>query len=328
MEKCWFALQQTHIPPPRHLDAGVVQQSRPGGDGIHSSGADRNDNNNDNNNDNAPLTLGHIIASPRSIDQVINRSGVHPFPAGMPILGPQILTNFTWTSQTEVTTKVTGKGSILPILPGLNATASIGGMFQRRVREYWAFDRLELYTVHPSRAYVQRCLDEDEVAEHIERVKTLGFWSVYMVTGIAVARGGGRREGVRRAGRGATVGAGVEVPALAEVGPEVEVNVATGTSVAATQVTDFIWAVRLAKITKHGLQSDWAVETVTGKMSMFGPGAVFTPGRDEVDVEKVLEAHGMGGMKTAREPVTGLLFVELPEDEDVDDKVHAETGGH
>lgn len=43
-----------------------------------------------------------------------------------------------------------------------------------------------------------------------------------------------------------------------------------------SQTGDFVWAVRLAKITKSGLHSDWEMETVFGKTSSFrGQKAIF-----------------------------------------------------
>lgn len=95
------------------------------------------------------------------------------------------------------------------MIPGLDGFGSIGTLFAKRVRDHWEFDCLETYIVQPTRAYVQRCLESDEVKSHIARVKTLGAWSVYMITGLAVARGGGKNLASTESARGAVAGVGV-----------------------------------------------------------------------------------------------------------------------
>jgi hypothetical protein len=44
----------------------------------------------------------------------------------------------------------------------------------------------------------------------------------------------------------------------------------------AQATTDFVWAVRLAKITKNGLQRDWSIETVFGRATILGRRATFS----------------------------------------------------
>ncbi|KAK4442044.1 hypothetical protein QBC34DRAFT_419340 [Podospora aff. communis PSN243] len=57
--------------------------------------------------------------------------------------------------------------------------------------------------------------------------------------------------------------------------------------VTAQHVGDFVWAIRLAKITKNGLPKTWGIKTVTGKIS--GVGGVFgaDSGREAEDVSRV-----------------------------------------
>lgn len=110
-----------------------------------------------------------------------------------------------------------------------------------------------------------------------------------------------------------------EVTPLLEAGPEVHVKSTTSVTMAATQVTDFIWAVRVAKITKNGLQSDWKMETLTGRTSLFGRGAVFTPGQEKFDVQDVLSSHGMEDAQIVREPGTDFLVIAPLADESHED---------
>ena len=99
-----------------------------------------------------------------------------------------------------------------------------------------------------------------------------------------------------------------EVPVLAEAGPEVEVGMASTETVTAKHVGDFVWAVRLAKITKNGLQKTWGMETVTGKIS--GVGGVFgaESGREAEDVGEVVACHGLDA-EVVEDPDLGCVFV-------------------
>lgn len=66
-----------------------------------------------------------------------------------------------------------------------------------------------------------------------------------------------------------------EVPLIVETGPEVKRERTEQMTWGGNQRDDFVWAVRLAKITKSGLQSDWKMETVFKKASFRGQKAIF-----------------------------------------------------
>lgn len=74
-----------------------------------------------------------------------------------------------------------------------------------------------------------------------------------------------------------------QVPVMAEAGPELSLSASNCTRVAATHASDFIWAVRLAKITNNGPQATWTVETVFNRDSLLGRKATFTRGSDPAD---------------------------------------------
>ncbi|KAK0623956.1 hypothetical protein B0T14DRAFT_517322 [Immersiella caudata] len=190
----------------------------------------------------------------RRTDAVLNPSP-EPFSTSMEIHGPHVMQDFTWSSDSHTGLSVSAR-AVIPVLglSGLDAFGLIGGLFSKTVKEYW---------------------------------------EVFMVTGIAVARRGGRRVIGSRNGRGwlrvldviwvsslpsftrwglegMLLTACSEVPVLAEAGPEVELGTAEMETVTAKHVGGFVWAVRLAKITKNGLQKTWGMETVTGKSSGVG----------------------------------------------------------
>lgn len=67
-----------------------------------------------------------------------------------------------------------------------------------------------------------------------------------------------------------------KVPALAEIGPELSFETSNSSTMTGERATDFIWAIKLAKITKNGLQKDWTVESVTGRDGLLGKRATFS----------------------------------------------------
>lgn len=66
-----------------------------------------------------------------------------------------------------------------------------------------------------------------------------------------------------------------EMPLTVGGGPEVKRERTRQMTWGGSQTHDFVWAVRLAKITKNGLQSDWKMETVVKKTSFRGQKAIF-----------------------------------------------------
>jgi hypothetical protein len=86
-----------------------------------------------------------------------------------------------------------------------------------------------------------------------------------------------------------------KVPALVEVGPELNFGTVKCTTLTGEQSSDFIWAVRLAKITKNGLQKDWSIESVIGRESLLGRRATFSadPDKSIFNPKPVLVEEGL-----------------------------------
>ncbi|EAA33662.1 hypothetical protein NCU05712 [Neurospora crassa OR74A] len=257
MDKCWFTLDNAHYPPPS-LDS--MRSGHPI----------------------SPASLGHLIPSLAHLDQIINAKAIEPFPATMDIHGPTIIEDFKWDHSHEYSLSLGGKVPI-PLAPAgvpfVDLNVGLGGAFSRSVANYWEFDRLERYIMQPTRSYVQKCIERDEVKRWIAKNKSMmmmGRWEVYMITGIIVARGGGRKKKEKTTGKEFSVEVTVEVPLIVEAGPGGKRNTARQKTWGTSQTGDFVWAVRLAKITKSGLHSDWKMETVFGKTSSFrGQKAIF-----------------------------------------------------
>ncbi len=168
MERCWFILRHSTYRPPSDES---LRWGLPDG----------------------PLCLGHLVSNLGSLD-VINRRDFEPFPEDMMPGQPSTTHDLPWSDDDSRTVGVTGTTS-LPILngiPGVDAEATVGAVFRKRVARHHNFARLDFWTTSPSRLYVSKCLELREVSEHIKRVSSLfGAWSMYMITGLAVARGCG-----------------------------------------------------------------------------------------------------------------------------------------
>ncbi|KAJ4417225.1 hypothetical protein N0V85_001931 [Neurospora sp. IMI 360204] len=170
MEKCWFTLHDTHFPPPS-LDS---------------------------------MRSGHLIPSLNHLDQIINADGFEPFPPTMEVWGPTLIEDFVWDQ--SLTHKLTLKAKAsAPLagaaIPGVELGVGVGAAFSKSVANYWEFDRLERYIMQPTRSYVQRCIEKEDVKQWIAKNKRMGSWEVYMVTGIIVARGGGKKRKEEKRGK-------------------------------------------------------------------------------------------------------------------------------
>ncbi|KAK3339885.1 hypothetical protein B0T25DRAFT_364479 [Lasiosphaeria hispida] len=298
MEKCWFALTQTTYPPPS------LESMRLG-------------------TPDAPLSLGHLIPNLRHLDQVINPSAIEPFPRAMYINGPFKMADFAWKDDQNTNVSVLARAAapLLGAVPGVEASGTLGGLFRRRVERWWEFECLETYTVNPTRAYIDRVLAAEEVRGHIERVKMLGGWTVFMVTGLAVARGR-TGFGVRvERGTGGVLGVDVGVPGVVNVGPEVDIMATSTKQSGGTHMNDFVWAVKVAKIhVKHGLQKDWTIATLTGKDSWINQRAIMSFSEKKEDagseaavaaVAAVVKAHGLDDCEVLGDSglASGAIFV-------------------
>jgi hypothetical protein len=67
--------------------------------------------------------------------------------------------------------------------------------FERTETDHREFDLLDQYIIEPNRRFIDRLLEDEDVVDHLKRkkgVEVLGFggaWTVYIITGITVARG-------------------------------------------------------------------------------------------------------------------------------------------
>jgi hypothetical protein len=165
MENYWFKLQQTHYPPPP--EAKILA----GCEGVENQG---------------PICLGHIIEDLAHLDFVLNPQTIQPFTPGMEV-APSRMMDFKWD---ETTSKNAGGGGNIKgpaAVPGLTAGADTRAVFKQSVQSHEAYDRLDKYIVQPTQDYVARCLAQEPLAKHVAKSMS---WTLYMITGLCVARKG------------------------------------------------------------------------------------------------------------------------------------------
>ncbi|KAK4150681.1 hypothetical protein C8A00DRAFT_36698 [Chaetomidium leptoderma] len=153
MDKCWFVLKQVHYYPPSD---DAIRQGTP----------------------DAPLCLGYLIPSLRHLDHVINATEFLPFERRMKPSRPTSRHDFVWDYAAEREVGLLGRASlsIAGIIPGVDATATMGALFSKK------------------------CLATEEVQDHTRRTSSIaGGWTLYMITGLVIARGvRGTKNGLQK----------------------------------------------------------------------------------------------------------------------------------
>lgn len=166
MDKCWFVLRQTHYPAPEYVHTSMAYGAAEG-----------------------PILLGHLIPSPKAIDQVINSGGITPFPRDMRIWATAAA-DFRLSRSTGREVEIsTAAGIPIPAAAGVTVNADAGVLFRRIMGDGWAIDRLDRQIVQPTLPYLEQCRRSAQVAAWVDKHKTLGAWKMYMVTGLIVVRG-------------------------------------------------------------------------------------------------------------------------------------------
>ncbi|KAH8897706.1 hypothetical protein GQ53DRAFT_742635 [Thozetella sp. PMI_491] len=282
--KCWFVLKQTHYPPPTLPKNGFGHV-------------------------NGPICPGHLIPDLKHLDNVINRRGHLDITSDIPIYPTQSW-DLTWETNRSKGGEVAGDASI-PIAAAAGVTVKLeaGSTFQRTTKNFWQFESLETFIFQPSGAYVEDSLECDEVVEYLKRRGPLRSSSLFMITGIIVARGAQIRteENVSKDFR---ICAGAEVPAIAGAGAKFSAPSESGLSSSAKKTSDFVWAVRLAKITKGVVDRLWRFSTVSS-------GATFS-NEEEAPARRIteaLEAEDLGSLEIPALDVTESVFIVLDSQE-------------
>lgn len=165
-DKCWFVLRHQHYPPPR-LPANGVGFAE------------------------GPICPGHLIPDLKKLDNVINRKGLEDFPPDMPIY-KRTTQGFRRSAEADGELTVSA-GANVPVAAaiGVDINLNIEKTFQRSVSNAWKFAALDSFIVQVTPSYVEDSMDAPEVVEYMKKHEVLGISrSIFMVTGLMVARGG------------------------------------------------------------------------------------------------------------------------------------------
>ncbi|KAI8273796.1 Aminotransferase FUM8 [Colletotrichum sp. SAR 10_98] len=261
MDKVWFKLRQTDYPPPTPESMGTAKET-------------------------GPLCLGHFIPDLRRIDFPINRDEIEPFPASMRVFSTSAV-KFQWedTRTSEHGGALSGGAPVLAALGApVTAKADISAAFKASVSNCEAYDRLDTYIVQVNPLYVDDCLEGNKISQYTKHNATLGTWSMFIITGMKIARIGSRSlSSSRKVEQGFGVGADLAGIASADIGTNNSRECET--TIKAAEQSDFVWAVRLAKVHKGFLRTDWSIGPYTKK-------ATFEDTDGKIDVESIVSAEG------------------------------------
>jgi hypothetical protein len=237
-----------------------------------------------------PICLGHIIPDLKHLDDVINTDGPEPYPPGMSPYQSQ-MEQLKWDISKEqgidLSAKIEVPTGMLPVGPTVDA----GVVFKREIKNYWKFDKLDTTIIQPTVAYIDDSLEDPLVADFLSKKKGLGLsaWTLYMISGLIIARGakGGEHTTSTSGGYGH---AGAELTGLAAAKLGFDIDSSAKQNVKFGAGSDFIWAVRLTKISKGLFSRTWGKET-------FKEGPIFNLGDDQADPLSTNEALAKEGLE-------------------------------
>jgi hypothetical protein len=160
------------------------------------------------------MCLGHVIEDLTTLDFTMNRDTIEPLPRNMRVF-PTRMIDFRWNnSRSQENSVDMGASAPVATAAGVTLGGDIKLAFSKSVESHEEYGRLDKYIMQPTQSYITDCLDEEPFASYIKGRIT---WSMFMVTGLCVARKG---TSSTSDSSGATIGMGVErlglPPALVE----------------------------------------------------------------------------------------------------------------
>jgi hypothetical protein len=164
--KCWFVLKQTHYPPPVIPKNGTGRVSESG-----------------------PICLGHLIPDLKHLDNIINRHGPLDISPDMPIYPTKAL-ELTWEVNKSSGVNIFG-GAGVPVAAAAGMTIKLDARvaFKRTIKNFWEFASLDTFIFQPTSEYVEDSVEDDDVAAYLEKRGLFRPPTLFMITGIIVARG-------------------------------------------------------------------------------------------------------------------------------------------
>jgi hypothetical protein len=105
----------------------------------------------------------------------------------MPIY-PTKAWDLTWEVNKSHGVDISGEAGV-PVAAGLAIKLDARVAFTRTIKNFWEFVSLDTFIFQPTSEYVEDSVEDDEVAAYLKRRGFLGSSTIFMITGVIVARG-------------------------------------------------------------------------------------------------------------------------------------------
>ncbi|EPS41847.1 hypothetical protein H072_4230 [Dactylellina haptotyla CBS 200.50] len=255
-DKCWFPIgQTTYGPPDTKARTGLIQ-------------------------------LGHLIPDLKSIDQVINaEAGPLPFRRGMVVAESTLKElDFSHTAGRDASIEVNAVVPIAAAAGVVSAGGKLGGAFKKSIQRKWQFERVDTHIFNPKIDYVRETLKLPEVVDYLKQATTFKIWTLFMISGIAIARNG-KYSGSESSTQSIHGGPNVSVAGIVDAGLDHSFKTDGATASSYKGSSDYIWAVRLTKLHRGVFSELINIQT-------YNIGALYSNETDSLEI--VLEDDGFG----------------------------------
>jgi hypothetical protein len=207
---------------------------------------------------------GHFIPTKeRHWNKIINRKGPLQYPPDMPLIhGEQWDMSWKADSGHDARFSANVSGPSLKAT-GANVHADASAAFEASISNYWYFDKLDTFMVQPWDPYIAQSLGDEDIDRYIKKHTNpiLGTWEVYMISGIVVARGAMMNNTFARA-RKVEGHAASDVQGVVEGSLGADWSTTYNVSASAGKVSDFVWAIQIARVHRDAFHKDWEWETL------------------------------------------------------------------
>jgi hypothetical protein len=216
--------------------------------------------------------------------------------------------DLTWEVNKSEGMNISGNAGVpIAAAAGLTIKLDAGAAFQGTVKNFWEFESLDTFIVQPTGEYVEDSVEDKEVSTYLQKRGLFGSSSLFMITGIKIARGAKTKASEVRKGD-IHGGLAVEFPAIAEVGMDVRRPSPTEVYSTAQKTTDFVWALRLTKISKGFIDRTWSHEPFSEGATFGLDGSDAEPGKHIIEA---LEGEGFLGLeKVETNPGEDVFILE------------------
>lgn len=269
-DKCWFVLRHTYHAPPDVPEGGI---GKPKG----------------------PVCIGHVTTSTKWLDIINPENGPVEYPPSMPVWAGEAY-NLEWKLTDDSSIDVSARvHSPIAAAAGVDVGLNASIAFKDSVNRGWEFEKLETSSVNITQSYVDDTMDSAEVKHYVARHKMwlVGNPALFIITGIMVGRKA-KLSGSDQKERGINTEATAEVPEVAGTSGKFDISGKKEFS-SSQRVDDFVFAIRVAKVTKGVLDKDWSWATLS-------EGATFAAGDSPEEriksIKTQLEANGHGHAQT------------------------------